>query len=85
MKYDYDQFKEKYDDFKYKFNEDLDKAFDRVSQENKQVLEVLRSEVVYDSYEQAERRAKQLQRTDRSFHVFVGQVGYWLPWDPETC
>ena len=19
---------------------------------------------------------------DNSFHVYVGQVGYWLPWDP---
>mgnify|MGYP007000253141 len=21
---------------------------------------------------------------DRSFHIFVGQVGYWLPWDPQA-
>ena len=21
---------------------------------------------------------------DKNFHVFVGQVGYWLPWDPEA-
>ena len=20
---------------------------------------------------------------DNTFHVFVGQVGFWLPWDPE--
>ena len=33
MKYDYNQFKSKYDDFKYKFRDDLDKAFDRVKEE----------------------------------------------------
>ena len=37
---------------------------------------------VYDTYREAEIRAKVLQRLDRSFNVYVGQVGYWLPWDP---
>ena len=27
-------------------------------------------------------RAKRLQSRDQNFHVFVGQVGYWLPWNP---
>ena len=27
-------------------------------------------------------KAKTLSRTDSTFNVFVGQVGYWLPWDP---
>ena len=39
---------------------------------------------VYESLKEAEVRAKVLQRTDQSFHVFVGQVGYWLPWDPQA-
>ena len=39
---------------------------------------------VFDTYREAEVRSKVLQRMDRSFHVFVGQVGYWLPWDPEA-
>ena len=34
------------------------------------------------AYEEAAKRAAELQRSDRAFHVFVGQVGYWLPWDP---
>ena len=57
MKYDYDQFKSKYDDFKYKYKEDLDKAFDRVSQ-GKTSVRGVKVRGVYDSYEQAERRAK---------------------------
>lgn len=36
----------------------------------------------YDTKKEAEIRAQVLQRMDRSFHVYVGQVGYWLPWDP---
>ena len=83
MKYNYDQFKSKYDDFKYKYKEELDKSFDRVSGRRTSIRGV-KVRGCYDSYEQAERRAKQLQRTDRSFHVFVGQVGYWLPWDPNA-
>ena len=37
---------------------------------------------VYDTVREANMRAKILQRKDPNFHVFVGQVGYWLPWDP---
>ena len=38
----------------------------------------------YDTQKEAAVRAKVLQNMDPSFHVFVGQVGYWLPWDPEA-
>ena len=38
---------------------------------------------VYDTYNEAVARAKTLQKLDPSFNVFVGQVGFWLPWDPE--
>jgi len=38
---------------------------------------------VYNSKEEADTRCKDLQGLDPDFHVFVGQVGKWLPWDPE--
>jgi hypothetical protein len=38
---------------------------------------------VYDTYNEAVHRAKTLQKLDPSFNVYVGQVGFWLPWDPE--
>lgn len=38
---------------------------------------------VYETYEEATERAKSLRDTDKHFHVFVGEVGKWLPWDPE--
>ena len=37
---------------------------------------------VFESLKEAQRKAKVLQTRDPSFNVFVGQVGYWLPWDP---
>ena len=83
MKYTYTEFKSKYDDFRYKYSDELNTAFDKVSDKKTSVRGV-KVRGCYDSYDQAEKRAKALQRTDRSFHVFVGQVGYWLPWDPNA-
>jgi len=37
---------------------------------------------VYDTIREAQLRAKILQKRDKNFSVFVGQIGYWLPWDP---
>jgi len=37
---------------------------------------------IYDTMREAQVRAKVLQKRDKNFSVFVGQVGYWLPWDP---
>ncbi len=38
----------------------------------------------YDTLKEARVRAKILQRKDPKFNVFIGQVGYWLPWDPAS-
>lgn len=37
---------------------------------------------VFDTYEEAQEHAKRLQEKDPHFHIFVGEVGKWLPWDP---
>ena len=37
---------------------------------------------VYDTLREAQVRAKVLQKRDKKHNVFVGQIGYWLPWDP---
>jgi hypothetical protein len=39
---------------------------------------------VYDTREEADSRAKDLQDVDPDFHVFVGEVGKWCPWDPDV-
>lgn len=38
----------------------------------------------YSTAQEAQMRAKMIQKRDPSFNVFVGQVGYWLPWNPEA-
>ena len=70
-----------YDDFTYKYSDELQRDFDKENnfQTNVRGLKVRGT---YSTKEEAERRAKSLQNIDSDFHVFVGQVGYWLPWDP---
>ena len=38
---------------------------------------------VYDTQREAANRAKFLRKLDPNHNVFVGQVGFWLPWDPD--
>lgn len=38
----------------------------------------------YPTREQADARAKHLQEIDPDYNVFVGEVGKWLPWDPDV-
>ena len=83
LKFTYDGFKSSYDDFCYKFGDELETQFNDVCNFQTNVRGV-KVRGVYDTYREAEIRAKKLQRSDRSFHVFVGQVGYWLPWDPNA-
>lgn len=38
---------------------------------------------VFADRKDADKRANELQKIDPDFHVFVGEVGKWLPWDPD--
>lgn len=38
---------------------------------------------VYATEEEATARAKYLQEVDPDFNIHVGEVGKWLPWDPD--
>jgi len=80
--YDYKQFNNNYQDFLYKYGEELNGVFNKEN-DFKTSIRGLKVRGVYETYKEAEIRAKALQRRDRSFHVFVGTVGAWLPWDPE--
>lgn len=72
---------EDYLDFQYKFQDEIQNDFDN---ENKFQTNIRGVKIrgVYSTKEEAEMRAKRLQSRDQNFHVFVGQVGYWLPWNP---
>ncbi len=36
----------------------------------------------YTTQEEAKSRAQKLRREDNAHHIFVGQVGFWLPFNP---
>jgi hypothetical protein len=50
--------------------------------ENKTTLSGIKIRGVFATYEDACEHAKKLQGVDSYFNVFVGEVGKWLPFDP---
>ncbi len=38
---------------------------------------------VFGTKQEADQRAEELQQLDPDFHIFVGEVGKWLPWDSD--
>ena len=71
----------KFEDYKYVNEKTLSQTF---TEENDFVCNTRGVKVrgSYDTKHEAEFRAKLLQKKDPSHSVFIGQVGYWLPWDP---
>lgn len=39
---------------------------------------------VFQTREKAEKRCEEIRKFDRYHHVFVGEVGKWLPWDDDV-
>ena len=82
MKFDYETIKTFYEDWKYTRNNVLDEEFYKMN-DYRTTIRGLKVRGVYDTHKEANVRAQVLRRKDPTFNVFVGQVGYWLPWDPE--
>ena len=76
-----DHLEDKYNDFLYNRKDDFEKEFSELN-DFQTTVRGIKVRGVYDTQKEAEMRAKVLQRRDKNFNVFVGQVGYWLPWDP---
>ena len=74
---------ETYEDFIFANKDKLEKAYYEKNNFQTTVRGV-KVRGVYDTLHEAQTRAKSLQRRDRNFDVFVGQVGFWLPWDPSS-
>jgi len=77
----FEQFKDKFEDFKFGNEEKIGEAFDKAN-DFKTSMRGVKVRGVYDTKREADVRAAVLQRQDPLFDVFVGQVGYWCPWDP---
>merc|ERR1711935_238322 len=80
-KLSFSSFKEKYIDYSELNDEKLQKEYDEIC-DLKTNVRGIKIRGVYETEREANIRAKVLQKMDDSFHVYVGQVGYWLPWDP---
>lgn len=77
----FSDFKEKLDNFKYRTEEEVEKMY---HEENNfhTTMRGIKVRGVFNTYEQAQKRSEILQKMDKNFNVYIGQVGYWLPWDP---
>lgn len=80
---EYRKWNELNEDFNFKEGECLTKEFDEMNNFQTSIRGV-KVRGVYDTYREAEVRSKVLQRMDSKFDVFIGQVGYWLPWHPDV-
>ena len=74
--------KEDYETFLFKNKKRLDDDF-FAKNDFRTTVQGVKVRGVYDTYNEAVHRCKTLQKIDPSFNVYVGQVGFWLPWDPE--
>ena len=72
---------DKFDDFLYAYEDEITRKFNNTN-DFQTSIRGIKVRGVYESKREAEIRAKALQRRDPNFNVFVGQIGYWLPWDP---
>jgi hypothetical protein len=77
----FDKFKEKFEDFRFRDEDKIGEVFDKQNKFSTSVRGV-KVRGVFDTKREADIRASVLQRLDPLFDVFVGQVGYWCPWDP---
>ena len=72
---------EKYKTFLFSNERKLDEVFHKEN-DFQTTVRGIKIRGTYSSLKEAQVRAKRLQKLDPNFNVYVGQVGYWLPWDP---
>jgi hypothetical protein len=72
-----------YKTFMDKAEDDLEKQFN-IKYNFQTSVRGFKSRGNFASQEEAELRAKLIREVDPSFDIFVGPIGTWLPWDPES-
>lgn len=80
-KVSWNEFQSKFEDFRYRDEDKIGEVFDKANNFRTSVRGV-KVRGVFDTKREADVRAAVLQRQDPLFDVFVGQIGYWCPWDP---
>ena len=80
-KFKYNTISNIWEDFLHTNSEDLDNRYnEEVGYQTS--TRGLKIRGTYDSYTEAKNRSQQIARIDKKHNVYIGQVGYWLPWDP---
>jgi hypothetical protein len=74
--------RETYDEFYQQNREKLEDEFYAVN-EFRTTVRGVKVRGTYGSKEEAVARSKKLQRQDTLHNIFLGEIGKWLPWDPE--
>jgi hypothetical protein len=64
-------------------SDQLDKEFD-IAHEFQTSVRGVKIRGSYPTLEEAQLRGKMLREADPSHDIFAGQVGVWMPWDPEA-
>ena len=78
---EFQEFQTRFEDYRFRDEEKVGELFDKMNNFRTSVRGV-KVRGVFDTKREADVRAAVLQRLDPNFDVFVGQVGYWCPWDP---
>ena len=77
-----DEFEKNFDDYVSVNSQELEEEFHK-KHDFQTTVRGVKIRGVYNTIDEANKRAADIQRLDRNFNVFVGQVGYWLPFDAE--
>lgn len=80
--FEFENFKEKVLNFDYVNHAEIEKQYFEYNEFRTSVCG-LKVRGTFDTEAEAKIRCKVLQRMDPIHNIFVGRVGYWLPWDPE--
>jgi hypothetical protein len=83
---DFNEFQEKYleeyENFKVSNDDRVQSEYD-TAVDFKTNIRGVKLRGNFDTLKEARMRAKLLQKRDPSFHVWVAQVGFWVPWDAD--
>jgi len=71
-----------WEDFLYANRESLNERYDE-EVDFQTSTRGLKIRGTYSNYREAKNRSNQIAKFDKNHHVYIGQVGYWLPWDPD--
>ena len=78
-----EDFAKKFEDFSELNSEEINSKFHEKNN-FRTSMRGIKVRGVYSTHEEAALKATELQRNDKNFHVFMGNVGYWLPFNPKA-